>query len=312
MQDVTGGQVQVGTVAGGANSGGALTTTSDAIVLSNVQNVDLLHLHIVNVTGAGNDGIDIDHTSTGTTAMDVTIDDLNLDAASALGINLLADNDAFNFALRLTSSDIDDAGVLMDVTGAGQFGLLVDNTDITTDAGLPGRAFDLQFHGGATDGDVTIRNGSNFIARDGEGLFVDSFDATFKDIKLNIQDSSFIDSLGTELATDIRSSGTSLMQVTIQGNTFTSAAATNDMVVQSSGTAASQVRLNLGGDPSAPTDFNNALGQGTFLVSQAGTSIFSIFERDATITADTRNNQPVNDVGTFQNLVVPPDLPVVP
>ena len=72
------------------------------------------------------------------------------------------------------------------------------------------------------------------------------------------------------------------------------------------------VRLNLGGDATEPDDFNSALGQGTFLVDQVGTSIFSIFERDATIVTDTRNNQPVDSSGTFQNLATPPDLPTIP
>jgi hypothetical protein len=308
MINVTGGQVQVGTAPGAVNSGGSLTTTGDAIVLSNVQNVDLRHIQVVN--SSTGDGLDIDHTAAATTAMDVTIDDLNLDNANVRGIDLLADSDSFAVALKLTNSDIDNADVLMDVTGAGQFGLLVDSSDVTNDA--VGRAFDLQFHGGATDGDVTIRNGSNFTATDGEALFVDSFDNTAKDIKLLVEDSTFTDITGTEISADIRNRDTSLMQVTIQGNIFSSASAPRDMVVQSSGTAASQVRLNLGGDPAVPADFNTAAGQGTLFVSQSGTSIFGIFERDDTLN-DLRNNNPVDtNGGTFGDLATPPLLPTVP
>jgi hypothetical protein len=315
MQDVTGGQVQIGVVGGATNSGGTLTTTGNAIVLTDVQNVDLRHVRVAN---AGGDGIVVTHSSTGTTAMDVTIDDLNLDAATARGINLVADNDAFDFALRLTNSDIDNADVLMDVTGAGHFGLLVENTDVSTDVGVAGRAFDLQFHDGATSADVTIRSNtsgiSEFRADDGEALFIDSFDATGKSIRLLVEDSTFTDTNGTELAADIRSRGTTTLQTTIQGNTFAAANAAHDMVVQSSGTAASQMRLNLGGGVTEPADKNNAVGEGTLFVSQAGTSVFSIFERDLTIgVGQNRNNDPVDDNGgTFQNLILPPTLPTVP
>ncbi len=311
MQNVAtqaGGQVQIGTVGGAANSGGSLTTTGDAIVLTNVQNVDLRHIRVVDATG-GN-GVNVSHTSAGATAMDITIDDLNLDNAASRGIDVTADNDASNFAMRITNSDITNADVKMDVTGAGSFGLLVQNTDINSDG--VGRAFDLQFHDGATDGDVTIRGGSNFIANDGEGLFIDTFDSTSKDIKLLVEDSSFTDTTGTALGADISGRGATLFQATIQGNTFSSPAAAHDMAVRSSGTATSQMRLLLGGDVPGDLDNNTAAGQGTLFVEQTGTSIFSIFQRDATIVTDTRNNDPVDSSGTFQNLGSAPALPTVP
>lgn len=308
LSNLTGGQIAVTGMGTNANTGGQLTTTGNAIVLTNVENVDLSNIRIVNSAV----GIEIGHTTAGTTLMDVTITNLNLDDAANEGINVSADSDAFAFNLRLINSDIDNAGVVVDVTGAGSFGLLVDNTDISTDPGIGGRAFDFQIHDGATDVDATFRNDSNFVASDGEALFIDSFGATPKDVKINIQDSDFTDTLGTGIAADIRNRGTSLMQLTIQGNTFASAGAARDLSVASSGTAGSQIRLNLGGDVTDPADFNSAVGQGTLFVSQAGTSIFSIYQRDDTLN-DMRNNQPVDtNGGTFQNLVIPPTLPTVP
>ena len=103
------------------------------------------------------------------------------------------------------------------------------------------------------------------------------------------------------------------MQVTIQGNVFASARATRDLNVVSNGTAASQIRLNLGGDITSPADFNTAAGQGTMLVSQNGTSLYGIFDLNGTTVTDLRNNSPVDtNGGVFQNLVVPPTLPTVP
>jgi hypothetical protein len=172
-----------------------------------------------------------------------------------------------------------------------------------------GRAFDLQFHDGATDGDVTIR-GSSFTAFDGEGLFIDAFDATAKDIKLLVEDSSFTDTTGTEIAADIRSTnGNTLFQATIQGNSFTSP---RDLAVRSTGVISSRMQLLLGGDVTGDADNNSALGQGTLFVEQSGAALFGIFERDRTILTDERNNDPVDSSGVFQNLGTRPTLPIVP
>jgi hypothetical protein len=311
MQNLTGGQVQVGTVGGAPNSGGSLTTVGDAIVLTNVQNVDLRDIRVVNASGGGSRAIAMDHTSAGTTIMDVTLEGINVAAANAEGIDLVADNDAFGFNLRITDTAITNANVVMDITGAGTFAMVATNLDITTDIGGTDDAFNMQFHDGATDGDVTIRGDSRFIADDGEALFVDTFDNTAKDIKILVEDSEFTDTLGSENAAVFQSRGNTLMQLTVQGNEFASAGATRDFVARSNGTAAARMRLNLGGDAGEPDDFNSALGQGTFLVDQVGTSIFGIFERDDTLN-DLRNNQPVDSSGTFQDLGTPPDLPTIP
>jgi hypothetical protein len=308
LSNLTGGQIAVTGIGTTTNSGGSLTTTGDAIVVTDVENVDLNNIRIVNSAV----GIDIDHTATATTAMDVTITNLNLDAATGNGIDVLADNDSDDFALRLVNSDIDNANVVMDVTGGGHFGLLVDNTDITTDFGSTDDAFSLVFHDLASSADVTIEDNSNFTADDGTGLFIDSFDPTAKSIRLLVQDSTFTNTTGTDFAANVVSRGTTIMQTTIQGNTFSAAGATHDMQVQSNGTATAQMRLNLGGEPADPQDFNTAAGQGTLFVSQNGTSVFSIFERDDTLN-DLRNNDPVDDNGgTFQNLATPPTLPTIP
>ncbi len=310
LTDVSGGQVAVTGDGTTANSGGQLTTTGDAIVLNNVASADL---NLMRIVSAGGQGVNIDHTSAATNTMDVTLDRLNIAEATGEGVHVAADNDANDFDLRLLSGNISDSNVVMDVTGAAHFGLLVDDTSIATDSGSTDRAFDLQFHDEARSGDITIRNSSNFVADDAEALFFDSYDAASKDIKMLVQDSDFTNNnaAGTEYAADIRSRGTTLLQATIQGNTFSSAGATHDMAVQSSGTVASRIHLNLGGDASEPADFNNAVGQGTLFVSQAGTSVFSIYERDDTLN-DLRNNSPVDDSGTFQSLPTEPPPPIVP
>lgn len=298
------GQVAVTGTGTTQNSGGALTTTGTAVVLSNVQNVDLRNVRVVN----GANGVDIDHTNTATTAMDVTLANLNLDGTSGDGIILVTASDAFNFAMRLTDSDLEN-NVAMAVTGAGQFGLLVEDTDI--DAGGADIAFTLAFGGNATDGDVTIRDNNRFAANTGQALFVDSSDATAKDIKLLVEDSMFL-SNAVDPAAEILSRGNTLMNLTVQGNQFDSLNAADDLEIQSNG-AQARLRLALGGDDSS--DFNSANGAGTMIVRELGGSDFSIFEVTDTVTNDTRNFDPVdtdpNDAA-FDDLAVPPTLPTVP
>jgi hypothetical protein len=53
----------------------------------------------------------------------------------------------------------------MDVTGSGQFVLLVDNVDINT-AAAGDVAFALDFSGSAQNGDVTFRNTSGSDVND--------------------------------------------------------------------------------------------------------------------------------------------------
>jgi hypothetical protein len=307
MQNVasTGGsQVAITGTGTTTNSGGSLTTAGDAVLLSDVQNVDLRNLRIINSAT----GINVDHTTAATATMDVTVANLNLDGATADGINVLAANDAVAFTMRLTDGDL-ESNVAVANTGAGQFTLLVEDTDI--DASGADIAFSLAFSGNATDGDVTIRDNNRFAGDTGQALFVDTFDATSKDIKLLIEDSMFL-SNGADPAADIRARGNTLMSLTVQGNQFDSPGAADDLDIQSNG-AQARMRLALGGDD--PSDFNSANGAGTMIVRELGGSDFRIFEVVDTITNDTRNFDPVdsdpNDAA-FQNLAVPPALPTVP
>jgi hypothetical protein len=73
--------------------------------------------------------------------------------------------------------------------------------------------------------------------------------------------------------------------------------------------AASRIRLNLGGDDSSL--FNTALGGG-FDLLQNNSAVFDLTERDDTIN-DLRNNGTVDEVGTFGDLgASTPQLPDVP
>ena len=116
LRNLTGtGDVSIGNAGGAQNSGGTITSTGDAIVLENTANVVLRHMHIAS---AGGQGVNIDHTGAATTAMDVTIQDLNLDASTGNGIDVLGANNTQVFNLRLNDSDLEE-NVNMSITGSG-------------------------------------------------------------------------------------------------------------------------------------------------------------------------------------------------
>jgi hypothetical protein len=310
LRDLTGGQVAIGPSTGLVGAGGTLESTDDAIVLENVQNVDLRRIRITGAgDAAGDHGIEINHTNGGTTAMDVTIDSLTVDMAFDAAVDVTGDNsNALNF--KLTNGTLMN-NVAIDIIGAGAFGLLVDNTDITTTA-LNDDAFALTFSGAATSGDVTIRNTSTFMAVDANALFIDSFGGTGKTIDMNIQDSTFSNNTATSATADIRARDTTLMNATIQGNTFTNSAGGGVNFDMSSSGASAFVRLNLGG---AGVDQNNATGGvEEFRLHELLGSDFDVFEAADTF-AGLRNADPVipdPNAAAFDNLAAPPPLPTVP
>jgi hypothetical protein len=303
MTNVTGGQVAVTGTGTTANSGGALTVANDAVQLNNVVNVDIRNLHVVN---AGAQGVNIDHTAADANAMDVTFQGLTLDAAGGAGFDVLAANNGHAFNLRLLDSTLTD-NVVMSNTGTGAFGLLVDSTDITTTG--TDVAFALSFSGSAQTGNVTIRNGNNFVAGDASALSIASSGAGAKTVNLLVSDSAFSNnSLST--TANFQSSGSTTLNATIQGNTFDDANAGGSDFTMASNGAAARIRLELGGATAA--DFNTAAGVGTFELFENGGSDFDIFERDDTF-AGLRNNGTVDgNGGAYDNLAAPPPLPTVP
>lgn len=305
LQTLTGGQVAIGPASGAVGAGGQLKSTGDAIVIENAQNVDIRQMQVIS---AGGDGMQITHTAGATTDMDITIDGLNVLAATGTAMNV-AGGSTNPFDLRITDGDL-ESNVVIALTGSGHFGLLVDNTDInstgTTDA------FSLSQSGSAQDADVTFRNGNNFVAVDANALLIDSAGASGKTFTMLIADSSFANNSATNASADITARQTSLMNATVQGNTFTNSSGAGDNFNITSNGAAAFMRLNLGG---TGADRNTAAGgTGTYQLHELAASDFDVFEKTDTFN-DLRNTGTVvtdpNDAA-FDDLLVAPPLPVVP
>jgi hypothetical protein len=303
LENVTGAQVTVGETAGAADSGGTLTTTAEAIIVRNVQNADLNNIRVAD---SGADAVVIEHTGAGTTNMDVTVDSLNLDAATGDGVAVAYQSNTNDFVLRFVDSTLEE-NFVASVTGNNLFQMRVENTDInvagTTDA------FATTFSGSATDAELILRN-VNFTATDASAAFIDASGGTAKTVDLLIEDSSFENSSAGNPSVEINSQGSSTMNATIQGNTFDNAAGT-DFDISSDG-AAARMRLNLGGDPASPSDFNTAAGGGQFELFENGGSDFDVFEMVDTF-GNLRNNGTVDgNGGTYDDLPVAPVPPVIP
>jgi hypothetical protein len=280
-------------------------TTGNAVEVIDTQTVNLQNIHVVNTGGAGN-GVTLTHDNSATTAMSVTLNNLTIDAASGNGVFVNA-NSTEDFALKFTNSD-SNQNVAMLANGAGHFGLLVDNNDITT-TGAGNDAFALMFGGAAANGDVTIRNNNHFLAGDARALFIDN--TAGPTVRLLVEDSTFQNTSAAFSAADIRGENTSTLEATIQGNQFQTTGGADDFTMTSFNTA--NIRLNLGG---SGADKNTAGGNGIFHLVETPGSDFDVVDTTNTFN-DSRNNGHVNPTpaaGSFDNIPpgTPPPLPTVP
>ena len=312
LLNLTGGQVAVGNAGGAADSGGTLSTTGDAIIVTNVQSSMLRNLHVTGGTIAAN----IDQTNAATSAMDITIDGLHVDSViTGAAVDVLANsNNAFN--VRLLNGTL-NKNVVMSDTGSGTFGLLVDDTSVTSTGTTA--AFDMEFSGAAHLGNLVFRNGDAFQAGDANALLINSSGAGTKTVNLLVDGTgvpnTFTNASAGSFAADFLSQGGSTISATIQGNTFdnaTAAAKDFDMKVA---TSTSRVILNLGGTsgnelntaaPGAPT--------GTFILDNIAAGTFTVFDKTDTL-AGTRNNgtvTPLPNAAAITDTATAPIPPTAP
>lgn len=307
LQNLTGGQVEIGTTTGAQNSGGILRTTGNAIVVTNAQNVALRDMQIVS---AGGRGVFVTHDTSATTNMDVTIDGLNLDSSAGNGVEVAAASNANSFVMRITGGSDLESNVVVNSTGAGLFQMKVENTDInvtgTTDA------FAANISAGATNVDMIFSN-TNFAADTGSALSLVTSGGTAKTFDLLVENGTFTNSSATDSAADFSAGGNVTYNATIRGNTFDNSDPTNvgEDFTMTSVNAQSRIRLNLGGEDS--TEMNNAGGQGDFVLTETAGD-FDVYEKDDTFN-NLRNNGtvvPIPNAAAFDDLLLPPVVPVIP
>jgi hypothetical protein len=311
LTNLTGGQVTIGNAGGAVGTGGTLSTTGDAVVITNAQNVALHDLH---VTGGAN-AVNIQQTNTATTADVITIDGLNVDTAiTAIGVNVLA-NSSNNFTVRLENSTI-NKNVLISDTGSGTFGLLVDNTDVTSTGTTV--AFDMELSSAAHLGNLVFRNGDTFLAGDASSLLINSAGATAKTVNLSVDGTgvpnTFTNASATNFAANFLSQGGTTFNATIQGNSFDNGTAPTKDFNMGIGTSTARVLLNLGGVSSNVQNTATGVG-GSFILDNTAAGIFNVFDKANTITVPTFNSgtvTPLPNAAAIGNSVTPPTPPTAP
>jgi hypothetical protein len=311
LEDLTGtGQVSVGSAAGAADSGGMLTTTGgtagDAIVVRNVQNVDLRNIRIVS---SGDEGLLIEHTAGSTAAMDVTLDRMNIDVTTGNGVEVNALNDSNSFVLRFNNGDLEE-NFVTSVTGAGLFQMRVEDT--TIDVGNTD-AFATTVGGAATNVDLVLRD-VDFLANDGSAASITTSGNTLKTVDLLIDGSStFNNNSATNPTTELLSSGNTTLNATVQSNTFTNANAGGSEFTFTADGASARARLVLGGDDAALQNTADG-GSGDFTLVESNGADFDVFDRDDTFNNLNNNGlvTPLPNAAAFDNLLIAPTPPSFP
>ena len=217
LRNVTGAQVTVGEAGSANGAGGELDTDGDAIIVENVANVDFNSVQVTNASGGAARGVFLDHDSA--TNMDVTFNNLDILASGDDGF-FVEHTSANLFNLRLNGSTLAER-VDMDITGSGQFALLVDDTDVTT--GGTDVAFDLSFSGNPADGDVTIRNTSTFTANNAQAFLL-SVSGAGKSVEINVDNNTFNRTVAAAAANrtvEMLASGGATLNANVTNNTFT-------------------------------------------------------------------------------------------
>lgn len=145
IEDTTGGQITVGQ---GINDGdgGVITTTGDAIVITNAANVDL---NDIRVASSGGTALLVTHDNA--SAFDVRADNLDVDAAT-VAIDANADGTG-KFDLFVTGSNL-ESEVDFEANGSGNIDFTFQNTTITTNNNDIG--FDLELDSLVDDADITV------------------------------------------------------------------------------------------------------------------------------------------------------------
>ena len=273
LNNITGGQVNVGADGNGAGDGGAIrNTTGPAVMVTNVVNVSLNNL-LIDTTGSH--GVHLVHNDIN--GFSATIADSSISNAMGVGINLDASGaNTIDFVSQRNNVDnTDDQGIRLDVNGSANVANITLNETI-------------------------VVNSSN-----NEALLLVGEDAATKTINLLVEDSRFSNDSDTAVAADFQANGAVTMNSTVRRNFFF-----NDDVVgpgrafeMSANDAGASVRLSL-------TD-NTATSSGDdyFLEQNAGLfSVDNINTATPAVSSNVGTFAPL--VGTITD--DPGDIPLPP
>jgi hypothetical protein len=308
LRNLTGGTVAIGNAGGADGDGGTLNTTGTAVVVENTQNVILRNMEITGATTA----IDLNHSAAATTSMNVTIDGVDVAAAvSALGMDVDAGSSQA-FSLTVDNSTFNEE-LDIDATGDGTFTLVFEDSTITTGADVIALA--LNFSGSFTDDDADVTIQRNTITTNDNSAFrFLSEGASAKTVNMLVDNNNFTNNtpVATNQTVSIQSHDGTLLNATIFDNEITNLDATTGEEFFIEAADGGDVVLNLAGN-SANSGGGSDNGNFTLREEQAVGSVFSVFEKNATIVTETRNSGNIvldpNDPNQFDEALSPPPTP---
>lgn len=235
MNNVTGGLVLVGAGGSSAGDGGSISnTTSDAVQLTNVENVSLNFLDIDTTAGAG---VAINHNAGFAESSTIVVSDSTITAAANEGVVLNGGN-ANDLRVTVSENTINN-------TGAENIALNINGAANNTDLIVTGNVLD---------------NNSNQ-----EALLVTGNDATVKTINLLVSENTMNNDSAGASTIDLQANDDATINATFLNNNMSNA--TNDAFTASTNAAGSDINLRMEGNTATSGDG----GDDYFLNENAGT-----------------------------------------
>jgi len=256
INNTTGGQITIGN---GVNDGdgGSLTTTGNAIEITNAANVDLNDIRVVN-SGMGTALV---ATHTNATAFDLRVDNLDVDAAAmAMDINA---NGSGKFDLFVTGGTM-AAAVDFEANGSGNIDFTFQNAQITTNNN--DIAFRLELDSLADDANIRIVN-NEITTGDANAFLLDASPSVASIVDFLFDQNTLSNDSATARTAQMQAANSTRLNATVTDNTFSSNGGAENLLIESV-SANTRIDLNLNGNTAAgaPTTLRLLLTNGTFNV----------------------------------------------
>ncbi|WP_425399747.1 beta strand repeat-containing protein [Aeoliella sp.] len=264
MDDVTGGQISIGSTGSSQGDGGTLTnTTGDSIVLTNVQSISINHMEVMGSLGNG-----ITMTNDNNAQMNVTIADTVVRNSAAQGVSL-------------------------DATGSGVMRLALNDNTMDTNAD---ESIALNIDNNASTVHITV-DGNNVdnSASNNAAFSLVASGASGKTVSLLVQNNNFSNNDGTAGAADILIDGNATVNANVLTNSFVNSDNTpGPSFLAETNNGAATLRLNLNGNSAMSGNVGG--NDDYFLTNTAGT-----FQVEDLADLTTNNSGEFNQTGVIVN-----------
>jgi hypothetical protein len=267
--NLTGGQLRVGTAGGAAASGGTMTTTGDAIAITNATNVQI---NRVTIDNAGGNGVAIVHNNTAEN--NVRLNGLVITAATLDAIDATADGSG-RFDLEVDNSTLGQSFQLA-ANGSGVVALVFEDSTITTGNNDIAMDIDLAAYSSA---EIDIQR-NTITTIDNTAFRFNADNPAINTVNFRLADNMFTNNSAASPTADIDAGGGTTLNSTILDNDFNNNGGGPQFTMDSNAT--SLIRLSL-----LQNRANNAAG--TYQLEENASGDFRLFDLADTF-ADLNND----------------------